>query len=337
MKSGEKILVTGATGFVARHLMPLLVAEYSNVFALTREPGKARHLETLGVQVRCADLLDRNSLKKAVKNSDVIIHLAALMSDKEYLPAEEFFKVNVLGTKNLIEESCGNIKHFIHISTVGIYGDFIEKPAEEGQSYGRKLSKYEYSKAQAEKLLLDFAAKNNFPFTILRLGQLYGSFMHYGWPDIFKTMEKKKMFIIGSGNNLLQLTHASDAARGILASILNEKCKNEIFNICAGRSYRTKDIFSIIAEELKVPSPKHLPYFPVFLFTAFFENIPPRFKKASLRNLDLHRLRFFSCNHVYSIEKANKYFGYAPGADLKPMMQEMVKWYHENIKGEDYA
>ncbi|MDO9543370.1 MAG: NAD(P)-dependent oxidoreductase [Kiritimatiellia bacterium] len=337
MKSGERILVTGATGFVAMHLMPLLVAKYSNVFALAREPGKARHLETLGVQVRCADLLDKNSLRKAVENVDVIIHLAALMSDKECLPLDEFVKLNVLGTRNLIEESRGNIKQFIHISTVGVYGDFIKKPAEEGQSYGRKLSKYESSKAQAEKLLLDFAAKYDFPFTILRLGQLYGSFMRYGWPDIFETMEKKRMFIIGSGNNLLQLTHASDAARGILGSILNEKCKNEIFNICAGKSYRIKDIFAVIAEELGVPFPKHLPYSLLFLFTAFFENIPQRFKKASLRNLDLHRLRFFSCNHVYSIEKAGKYFGYTPVSDLKPMMQATIKWYHENKRGEDYA
>lgn len=337
MKSGEKILVTGATGFVARHLMPLLVDKYSNVFALAREPGKARHLERSGVQVRYADLLDKNSLRKAVENIDVIIHLAALMSDKEYLPSEDFFTVNVLGTRNLIDESYGKIKHFIHISTVGVYGDFIEKPAEEGHSYGGKLSKYESSKVQAEKLLLDFTAKNNFPFTILRLGQLYGSFMHYGWPDVFKAMEKKRMFIIGSGNNLLQLTHASDAAQGILKSVLNEKCKNEIFNICAGSAYRINDIFSVIAEELEVPFPKHLPYSLGFLVTAFIENIPPRFKRGSLRNLDLHRLRFFSCNHVYSIEKAGKYLGYTPGSDLKPMMKETIKWYHENKTGEDHA
>ena len=329
MLENPSILVTGATGFVGRNLIPLLVGKYNNLYAMVRQTSKIEFLKQYGIKLRSGDLLDKTTLKECLEDIDVVIHLASLMSDKDYLPDDEFCKTNVLGTKNLIEEAGGEIKQFIYISSVGVYGPTNESGAREEQPYGRDLSVYERSKAEAEKVILSFAARNNFSFTILRLGQLYGPYMYYGWPDIIKRIEEKRMFIIGRGDKLLQLTYVGDAVRGIMLSIGNEKCLNQIFNISADKAYKIKDIFYAIAQKLGKPYPKNIPFSAVYLLALFLGVMPPRIKKGSLRHLDLHRLGFFRYHHVYDISKAKDYLGYRPEVSLSSGMDEEIKWYRE--------
>lgn len=330
MLESPNILVTGATGFVGKNLIPLLSTKYSNIYALVRQTSKIDFLQKYDIKLKFGDLLDKATLKECIKGIDVIIHLGALMSDKDYLPKNEFYKINVLGLKNIIEEAHGKVEQFIHISSVGVYGPTDEFGASEEQPYGRDLSRYEYSKAEAEKAILSLTTKDTFPFTILRLGQLYGPYMYYGWPDIIKSIEEKRMFIIGRGDKLLQLTYVGDAVRGIMLTIGNEKCLNQIFNICGDRAYKVKDIFYTIAQKLNKPYPRSIPLLPIYIVALFLKVMPYRMRKMGrLKYLDLHRLNFFIHHHAYNISKAKDYFGYKPEVPLSSGMDEEIKWYLE--------
>jgi nucleoside-diphosphate-sugar epimerase len=334
MLDNQNILITGATGFIGRHLVPLLTDKHPKIYVLIRESSKAEFLRKQGVVLRYGDLLDKPSLRESLKDIDVVIHLAALMSDKDYLPRSSFLRVNNAGTMNIVEESRGRIKQFIHISTVGVYGRTGKAGVDERHPYGINLSNYEYSKVEAEKSLLKFSSKNNFPFTILRIGQLYGPGMHYGWPDIFQKMERGRMFIIGKGDRMLQLTYITDAVSGIMMTIGNDKCIRQIFNICADKAYSLKEIFHVIAGELGVSLPGNIPFAPVYLLSGILERLPRVIKPGSARYLNQHRLNFFNHNHVYDIGKAVKYFGYSPAVELRAGMQKTIKWYTEYKKGD---
>lgn len=331
MLAEPKILVTGATGFIGRHLIPGLKSRYSDVYAFVRRTSNTSFIQEFGVPLRYGDLLDKDSIKEGIKDIDIIIHLGALMSNKDYLPREEFYKVNVLGTKNLIEESSGKIRQFIHISTVGVYGATDEFGVDESCPYGSRLSDYEYSKAESERVIMDFASRQKFPYSILRLGQLYGPYMYYGWPEIFERIEKRHMFILGKGDKLLHLTYISDVICGIMLVIENQKCINQIFNICAQKAHSLKEIFYTIAEKLNKPFPKSIPVFPVYLIASLLEALPYRIKKKfSLKYVSLHRLSFFCQHRVYKIDKAREVFNYNPQIDLYTGIEKTIKWYLES-------
>ena len=122
MLDSPRILVTGATGFLGRHLIPILADKYPKLTALVRENSDVRQLKELGVRLYYADLSKGSLIKDVPEGVDIILHLAALMSDKDHMPYAEFRKVNVEGTLNLLKFAGSSIRQFILVSTVGVYG-----------------------------------------------------------------------------------------------------------------------------------------------------------------------------------------------------------------------
>ncbi len=333
MESSPNILITGATGFIGRHLVPDLVKLYPKVAALVRKGSDVAFLKQLGVELRYGELTDLRSLEGIADGVEIVLHLAALMSDKDYLSYDDFYKVNVLGTQNLLLVSSSKIKQFIFISTVGVLGGTTIEGVDESVPYGSSLSSYERSKAEAERVVFDLCRKNKINLTILRIGQLYGPGMKYGWPEVLKSIEDSRMFIAGSGNKFLQLTYVRDAINGILLSIGNDKAYGEVINICSGKAYRIKDFFSALAVKLEAPNPKILPFFLVYCAALILEIIPRKMKPDRLKYLDRHRLSFFQFNHVYSIKKARELLGYSPEVGLSEGVSRLVSWYKKGKGG----
>jgi nucleoside-diphosphate-sugar epimerase len=330
MDDNLRILLTGATGFVGRHLIIELITKYRDITVLARKTSDISSLRNSGIKIKYGELSDVSSLANAADNIDIIIHLAALMSDKDYLPYSDFYKTNVLGTRNLLSVSSGRIKQFILVSTVGVFGATPRKGLDESAPYGRVISKYERSKVEAEKYALDFCAKNKVNLTILRLGQLYGPGMKYGWPQVLRSIEGSRMFILGKGEKLLHLTNIQDAVNGILVVIDNEKSYGEIFNICAKDACEVKEVFFMMADKLDKPNPKFIPLFPVYCLAAVMELFPRKIKPKALQYLDTHRLGFFRFNHVYKINKAQALLGYFPKISLEEGITELVSWYKKD-------
>jgi len=336
MKDNSGILITGATGFVGRHLLPEVIKRFPEIYCLVRKTSDTDYLKNTGARLRYGDLTDKPSLEGCLDGVGIIIHLAVLMSDKDYLPLSEFIKVNVEATRNLAELAEGRVQHFIYISTVGVYGAIPLDGVSESAGYGLNLSKYEYSKAEGEKVILSFGSKGSLPFTILRLGQLYGPYMDYGWLDVLRKIESGKMFIPGKGDALLQLTYISDAVSGIINSIGNDRCKGKIINLCADKAYPVQEIFGEFARQLNKPAPKHLAFQLLYFIALILKLIPYKFKPGGLKYLDIHRLNFFCCNHVYNINAARDMLGYSPEVDLRAGISKLIGWYRERKEGKKW-
>src|SRR5271156_2295031 len=144
-------LVTGATGFIGRHVCKGLAAGGVKTRALMRrsEPPE------LGVeQVVVPDLLDRPALGRALEGADSVVHLAArvhVMREVARDPLEEFRRVNVEGTRALFEEAVrAGVRRFLFVSSVKAMGEGSvaawteDTPPEPVDAYGK-------SKLEAEK------------------------------------------------------------------------------------------------------------------------------------------------------------------------------------------
>lgn len=77
------ILVTGGTGFVGSHLMKILASERIQTRCLERKTSDIEELKALGIEVAYGDILDKESLKKAVEDVETVIHLVGIIVEKK--------------------------------------------------------------------------------------------------------------------------------------------------------------------------------------------------------------------------------------------------------------
>ena len=111
------IAVTGATGFVGRHIAAVLTRRGHAVRALVRRPIQARTLESLGVELVPGDLADVAALTTLTRGAHAVVHLVGIIVEKG--PAT-FHAVHVDGTRRLVEAARqAGIERFVHMSAVG--------------------------------------------------------------------------------------------------------------------------------------------------------------------------------------------------------------------------
>jgi dTDP-4-dehydrorhamnose 3,5-epimerase len=139
------VLVTGATGFIGKHLVERLKKENYRIYYLIRKKSVERIKELCDLNIISGDITDKKSLRKNFKSFDVVFHLAGAFG--KLMRREDYFKVNVLGVKNILEVSAEkNVGKFIHYSACGVYG-CSEKVIDESFPYN-PTNAYEESKAE---------------------------------------------------------------------------------------------------------------------------------------------------------------------------------------------
>jgi nucleoside-diphosphate-sugar epimerase len=290
------ILVTGACGFLGASLVPELLGKGYSVRALCRSPESAKTLPKK-VDASIGDVTIPETLGGALRGVETVIHLAGMVSYSK--PREELFRVNAIGTRNLLDQ-CKGVKKFVLASSVSVYGE-IRGEADEsypimpGTAYGE-------SKAAAER----FAQASGIRSVMLRIAPMYGK----GSDSWVKNLELlDRGFPIPSTKNLTHVVHVSDAVQAIVKSV--EKGEGA-YNIAAGKPVPFVDFAEEIVRALG-KNPRRLPPFMVSAMAT---------AAGMKRYLDV-----LTMNRNYSIRKAAEEIGYAPKADFSEKVREMVEWY----------
>jgi nucleoside-diphosphate-sugar epimerase len=186
-----RIALTGATGFVGKALLPLLLEAGHEVVALVRNPSVK-----LGsaVQIIQGGLHDENALRKFTTSIDVVLHVAGVVSA---VNRQVFLAANAEGTVALAKAARDNgVKRFVHVSSLA-----AREP---------KLNYYGESKAAAETALQDFA--KDFSLAILRPAAVYGPGDTATLP-LLKTLLSRTAFIPGTPSARFGMVHVADVAR----------------------------------------------------------------------------------------------------------------------------
>ncbi|MFH1928610.1 MAG: NAD-dependent epimerase/dehydratase family protein [Chloroflexota bacterium] len=157
---GERILITGATGFIGGRLAESL-ANNNRVKALVRNitESKTGHLKRLGVELVQGDLADLDSLRGAVRDVDIVYHLA-----EEGGFSRRAYSTNVEATRALIDASQSiHVKRFVYVSTVAVNAS---EPDAQGVNRYAPYPWYFHAVAKSEGEQYGFArsAGTGFPF-----------------------------------------------------------------------------------------------------------------------------------------------------------------------------
>jgi dihydroflavonol-4-reductase len=165
--SDEKILVTGAAGFLGSHIARQLVARGADVRVLLRPSSNNRAIADLPLEYVTGDLRDASSLDRALAGVRRVFHVAAeyrLWSRR----SQDIYDSNVGGTKNLLEAAKrAGVEQFIYTSTVATIA--VDRPQPPNEATDAKLDEmvghYKRSKWLAEREVLD-AARKGFPAVV---------------------------------------------------------------------------------------------------------------------------------------------------------------------------
>lgn len=166
--------MTGATGFVGGTVVNLLRARGDEVVALVRDPGRARHLADIGVELARGDVADRATLAGPMAGADGVFHLAGWYK-LDGADRAAAWATNVDGTRNVLDVMGElGIARGVYTSTLAVNSDTHGVEADEDYRFaGTHLTTYDLTKAEAHRIASSRAAAG-LPLVIVQPGLVYG-------------------------------------------------------------------------------------------------------------------------------------------------------------------
>jgi len=168
------ILVTGGTGFVGGAIVKALLSAGKQVRVLARHTSRTEHLTSQGVEIAYGDILERNSIEKALQGCDTLFHAAALY-ELWNLDKNALMETECQGTRNAMEAAMATaVNKIIYTSTALTIGERKGEVGTEATRHrGYFLSKYERAKYEAEQIALSYLNKG-LPIIFVNPASVYG-------------------------------------------------------------------------------------------------------------------------------------------------------------------
>lgn len=263
MRTSNKILVTGADGFIGSHLTEYLVRNGYEVRAFTlynsfgswgwldRSPAEIKN----NLDVFSGDIRDPNGVRAAVKNCDVVLHLAALIAiPYSYHSPDTYIDTNIKGTLNVLNAARDLGARLVHTSTSEVYGTAQFVPiTEEHPLVGQ--SPYSASKIGADQLAMSYFRSFETPVTILRPFNTYGprQSARAVIPSIITQIAKgERQLKLGALHPTRDFSYVTDTARAFEAVMNCEQAIGQVLNGGSCFEISIADTVAAIAEVMGV-------------------------------------------------------------------------------------
>ena len=270
-----RIAVTGATGFIGRHLVSALLQREKpeQICCLVRSSEQAARLQALGIRTQLGDLQDAHSLKTLCSGADLIFHLAACVRYGVAVHrTTDFHAINVQGTSNLLQACAPTTQRFIHMSSINAVerrlGDPCRSPLTE-ESPCHPQTPYGRSKLASEEAACRLAAEKGIPYLILRPPSIVygrGCSADSGMATLIRMAASGSVIARIPFPGRFSILHVQDLAEGTVNLAFSDQHKNETFFLADEPPRTCAEICSEISAQMKRgPRPLQLPR---FLFSA---------------------------------------------------------------------
>ena len=248
-----RALVTGGAGFIGSHLVDALLQRGDSVRVLDDfSSGRRENLPQgqAGLEILEGDLRDPDLVRAAVRDVDLVFHLAAFISvPQSMVEPQTCFEVNVAGTVGLLEAARqAGAKKVVLSSSTAVYGDCDRLPISEDEAL-RPLSPYAVSKEVAELYARLYTQNFGLPVAALRYFNIYGPRQAPNSPyaaaiPIFVEALKsgQPITIFGDGKQTRDFVFVADVVRANLLAAGNPASAGEVFHICTGAETSVLDL-----------------------------------------------------------------------------------------------
>ena len=248
----NNILVTGGTGFIGSHLLPILSKQNLQVTLAVRN-NSSNELNIPYKIVKVSEIDENTDWTKALKEVGTVIHLAARahqLNDQAINPEAEFLRTNCEGTKTLVKAAIASgVKHFIFISSIGAMTTLSEHTLTE-ESPCHPDSPYGRSKLQAEQGLIELCQNSPMTWTILRPTLVYGAGNPGNMERLMKLIKTGFPLPLGSINNRKSFLYVGNLVDAIITCLDHPNAKNQTFIVSDGEALSTTDLIRRLGKAL---------------------------------------------------------------------------------------
>lgn len=247
------VLVTGATGFIGRHLVGRLISEGMHVRALVLPNETTSELEQYGAEIVRGNVSDYPSVERAASNCRRIFHLAA-RTEASGSSRKELIGVNVQGTENVARAAkSASVDRLVFCGSGGAYygKDFSDRAISEGTKpcpdspYGR-------SKFEAEKVLMLHHRRATLPVVVARINEVLGPGA-MSWLPLFRAIAAGAFRLIGRGSNFHHTSDVADVVEGLILCGTVPRIEGQTFLLAGTEPVRLRDLVVLIAEAVGAP------------------------------------------------------------------------------------
>jgi len=256
----DKILVTGADGFVGSHLTEALVRSGYDVkaFVMYNSFNSWGWLDHCANDIKgkfevfCGDVRDPHGVKQAMKDCNTVLHLASLIAiPYSYHSPDTYIDTNVKGTLNILQAAREfNVSRIIHTSTSEVYGTARFVPITEDHPL-QGQSPYSASKIAADQLAHSFFCSFDLPVVTIRPFNTYGP--RQSARAIIPTVITQiasgvRQIRLGSTTPTRDFSFISDTVSGFFSALEHDTCQGQVINLGSGFEISVKETALLIAE-----------------------------------------------------------------------------------------
>lgn len=315
--SGKRVLVTGAGGFIGSHLAERLVELNAAVRAFV-------HYNALGtwgwldeslhrgeMEILAGDVCDRDTVRQATKEVDIVFHLAALIAiPYSYRAPASYVRTNVEGTLNVLQAAReAGIERLIHTSTSEVYGTARYVPMDEGHPL-QGQSPYSASKIGADKMAEAFHLSYGLPVVTVRPFNTFGprQSARAVVPTIVTQCLAGDTVRLGSLQPTRDLNYVANTVDGFVAAAVAPAAVGRTINLGSGREISIGDLARTIVRMVGRPA-----------------SIGSEEERTRPAGSEVERL-------VAANDRARDLLGWEPAVSLEDGLQRTVAWLKKHME-----
>jgi 2-alkyl-3-oxoalkanoate reductase len=305
-----RVGITGATGFLGKNLVGRLKKSGFGVVAMGRNRDALSGLAASNVEAVSADVRNEAQLARFLKSLDVVCHLAALASP--WGRARDFYDINVQGSLNVLRAcQINRVRRMVFVSSPSVLfdGTDLVEVTEEHPYPAHYISNYCASKKQAEETLRENAG--DVELVIIRPKAIFGPGDTSLLPRVLDAARRKRLRIIGDGNNEIDLTFVDNVSDSIVLAMNEAGAAGRTYNITNDEHVRVWPFIENILTRLGLSMRGSIDFKTAFRLAAIMEAC---YRPLLIYEPPLTRLTvaLLGRTQTFDISRARKELGYVP-------------------------
>lgn len=319
------ILVTGATGFIGRHLVRRLLSEGARVRALVF-PGEPTPAEwEAAVEIVRGDISDPEAAKAAVPGCRLVFHLAAVVGD--WGPEKLFRQVTIDGTRHLLDAAAAAKARVVLASSIVVYGDRLGRSrCDELSAPGRAYGPYSRSKQAQEKMAIRLADDGGCDIRIVRPANVYGPGSRPWVDEVTRLLRAGKPTLIDGGGQNAGLVYVDNVVEIMIRAAGAAAGPGDIFNACDELSVTWARYLGDLASLVHAPPPRSVPgwlAWPLALVMEYGGRILGLKSRPPLTREAVHLV---SSDHDVPMDRAREQLGYSKPVDYEQGLAAVARY-----------
>jgi len=321
-------LITGATGFIGRHLTRRLLSQRRSVRLLCRAAsiGKLDGPTRGAAEIAEGDLRDAESVARAMRGVGRVFHCAGHVSD--WGTEEQFMAVNVAGTQRLLDAACEeHVDRLVHLSSIAVFGVPSPPSFDDDSPYGPGGDLYSRTKIAGEQAALRCHRERQLPVVVLRPAVVYGPWSPWAEEPV-AMLRQGRMFLLGGGEGTCHPCYVENLVDAMILAAEHPRAVGRAYIVADDEPISFADYFNHLARMVgKAPIRRSIPLPVARAMATGFESWAG-VRRSGARPLLTHAaIDMVTARSRMSMRRIRDEIGFEPRYSVSVGMAELERWF----------